>query len=267
MGNGYIYLYRDSGYELGVKIGYDGSPRCRSTWNAAPSYSPRPMLFVAAWKIPDRFFLSSQTPKKSREGVERMLHSACGPMMAEMPEFPRTGRDWCWTTADHALETITSQLGAKPDLLDPYKGLVVSNDNLRNPHPTKVASHPIKIVLWTYRELHTGLLKTQYIDDWRSPRERARRYSRNGIEEIAAHTYDGPTISAENLKVLELWSHAVERFGFGTEDKYYGWLRPECHLEELLSFYDAHLRRAEHRSAVPPEGVRRAYNEARISPP
>ncbi len=257
---GYIYLFRDSGYDVGVKIGYDATNKCASAWKAAPSYSPRAMIFGAAWEIPAKLVDSSKSPGENRRYVEQELHLACGRLMSDMPEYPRTGRDWVWTDQQAALKAISNVLGCRPHIVDGHLGKKVSNDNFRNPRPDKVAANRFKIVAWLYRELQTGRLKTQFIDDWTSPREKRRRYSRNGIEELAAFTYPGATTSSGNIRVLEARSKVVRTFGQGPEDQWYGWLNEGVTYEDVASAYSKLLDQIDPRATRPPEGVRGAYN-------
>lgn len=268
--HGYIYLFRDSGYETGVKVGYDATPGCETAWKCAPSYSPRRMLFEAAWEIPDRFMLTGQTVGTSRKKLEHDLHAVCGCLMKDMSDFPRTGLDWCLTTREQAQAAISGIIGAPPDIVAGHL-LVrrpVTNDNFRNPRPSNVAGNRFKIAVWIYREMHTGRLKTAFVDDWTTPREKARRYSRNGIEEVAAFSYEGPITPEGNLSILRAWTDVVTEFGFGPDDLHYGWLREEAKLDDVTAFYGERLVKLDHnaRAEDRPLGVRFSYNKSETPP-
>ena len=119
--------------------------------------------------------------------------------------------------------------------------------------------------MWVYREVGTDHLKTQFCDDWTSPHEIKRRYSVNGIEELAAFTYDGETTALGNKDVLDAWIAAVQKFGHGPDDRHYGWLKQSTDLEELFAFYSgANLRRCQHigKGSPAPQGIKKAYNRS-----
>lgn len=254
-----IYLIHDTGYEMGVKLGYIADGTGKAAWRAVPSYSPRPMRIDGIWNIPARFFLPEISQRQSKERLERSLHGLLGGPMNRRPEFPRTGRDWCWAKVEEAVDLVSSFIGSAPSLAAPNYSLPI-NDNFRNPHPKNLATHPHKVVLWLYRERITGRLKTQFIDDWRTPFENARRYSRNGIEEVSAFSYLGRPTTQGNLSVLDTWTRIVTTFGFGPADTNYGWLREGATLHDIEALARGHLQAVQVVSTTIPEGVKAAYN-------
>ena len=254
-----IYMVHDSGYDFGVKIGYIADLTGKAAWRAVPSYSPRPMRFDAVWHIPEHHFVPGISTTQSKERLEKALHRLLGGPMNARPEFPRTGQDWCAAHVGDALEAVSQFIGAKPSIVSPSYSLP-TNDNFRNPHPRHLDRHPRKIVLWIYRELITGRLKVQFVDDWRTPFERARRYSRNGIEELAAFTYPGPATITGNTAVFEMWRAVVSEFGFGMDDKHYGWLKATAELEDVKARIEKHLRSVPTNPQLRPEGVKSSYN-------
>jgi hypothetical protein len=217
------------------------------------------MSLDAVWRIPERFYLPGLTPNQSKKRLESALHARLGGPMNGRAGFPRTGEDWCWAAVPEAVDAISGILGCGPALRNPNYALP-TNDNFRNPHPRHLPTHARKIVLWLYRELHTGRLKAQFVDDWRTPFEKARRYSRNGIEEVRAFSYDGPASPAGNMRVFSRWSQLVTQFGFGPDDIHYGWLREGVELADAVSFASLGLADVPVVPGRPPEGVRATYN-------
>lgn len=261
--NGFIYLVSDTGNDSASKIGFISD--LRRVWEKVPSYSPRPMRFDAAWAIPSRFMQGSGRATTQRRKLEQKLHSLCGELLYLQPGKERAGRDWVMIAPKEAQRIISDYLGVAPHLRDGHKGQTVTDDNFRNPHPTKVAASDYKVVAWVYRENGTGHLKTQYCDDWASPRETSRRYSVNGIEELAAFTYEGPKNAIGNKTVLDAWTATVRQFGHGPDDRHYGWLKAGTSVESVLDCYAATgLARCLQigKRSPAPEGVKRAYNKA-----
>jgi hypothetical protein len=261
--NGFIYLISDTGNDNASKIGFISDSK--NVWNAVPSYSPRPMRFDAAWAIPSRFMQGSGSAISQRRNLEHKLHSLSGELLHLQPGKERAGKDWVMIAPKEAQRIISDYLGSAPDLRDGHRGQTVTNDNFRNPHPTKVAANKYKVVVWLYREIGTGHLKTQYCDDWTSPHETKRRYSVNGIEELAAFTYAGPKTAVGNKAVLDAWTAAVREFGHGSDDRHYGWLKAGTSVESVLDSYAAtglsRCLRIGKGSPIP-EGVKGAYNRA-----
>ena len=261
--HGFIYLVSDTGNDNASKIGFISD--AKSVWKAVPSYSPRPMRFDAAWEIPSHLMQGSGSAISQRRDIEQNLHTLCGDLIHLQPGRERAGKDWVATSPKNAERIISEFLGTAPCLRDGHRGQTIINDNFRNPHPTKVVGNKYKVAVWVYREIGTGHLKTQFCDDWTSPHETKRRYSVNGIEELAAFTYDGELNSSGNKAVLDAWTAAVRKFGQGAEDKYYGWLKSDASLDELLAFYSGTiLRRCQQigKGSIAPQGIKKAYNRS-----
>lgn len=254
-----IYLIHDSGYDVGVKLGYIADGTGKAAWRAVPSYSPRPMCLDAIWHIPTRYFLTGLSANQSKERLESSLHAVLGGRMNQRPGFARTGQDWCWARVHEAVDIVSAHIGASPTLVSPQYPRP-TNDNFRNPHPRHLGKHDRKIVMWIYRELFTERLKVQFVDDWRTPFERARRYSRNGIEELAAFTYPGPPSVQGNAEVFGTWSQIVSELGFGTEDIHYGWLREGVELSAVENRIKSPLQAIPASVNMRPEGVKTSYN-------
>jgi hypothetical protein len=219
------------------------------------------MLFHAAWQI--HTLPSGLSDSAGRRQIEQALHRLCGPRMAGQPGYDRAGRDWCLASAADAEREITNYMGAEPVLRDAHKARKVTNDKFRNPRPGKVAINKYKVVAWVYRERFTGRLKTQFCDDWTSPHEFQRRYSHNGIDELAAFSYEGAVGGKGNLSVLEAWRGAAMEFGFGIDDTFYGWLREDADLKDVLAFFRERLSPCRiGKGTTPPSGVKHTYNQA-----
>lgn len=246
----WIYAIADTGYDSGVKVGR--SSTAMGIWDAVPSYSPRPMRYLAAWRIP-----LGGPSAKTASAVERNVHDAVGAPFVR----PRNGREWFDVTTTEAIARITAHLGCEPEIVDGHISRIVTNDQFRNPHPRRLGQHALKVVVWVYREDLSGRLKTQFVDDWTTPFEIRRRYSRNGFAELAAFSYQGAPSGDGNLHVLAAWTAVVTRFGQGPDDQHYGWLDPLANPADVFAKYiDFGLKQValDRRSA--PVGVRAAYN-------
>jgi hypothetical protein len=68
-------------------------------------------------------------------------------MMNSMPEYPRTGRDWCWTDITTVKEVVGDLIGA-PSSIEGLRNRLVTNDNFRNPSPKDLTTYPHKIAVW-----------------------------------------------------------------------------------------------------------------------
>lgn len=252
----WIYAFADSGYENGVKVGR--SSTAFGAWDDAPCYSPRPLLYLASWKV-DIPAAPGVARGVAASAVERSVHAVLG----ESLTFPRNGREWFDITSSDALERLSNALRSAPSVVDGHRGRRVTNDQFRNPHPTKLSRHPLKIVAWVYREHLTGRLKTQVIDDWTTPFEVRRRYSRNGFEEIAAFAYEGEPSSEGNAQVYAAWLITMKMFGAGTDDTVYGWLPAGVAVEDItVSYLRAGLGQLQIDRRCCATGVRASYNRS-----
>src|SRR4051812_3828598 len=108
----WIYVFRDSRYERGVKIGYHNTSKAQGAWVVAPSYSPAQMLYVAAWQVEHPYVSTSGGLHTSKESLERHLQRLCGRPLG----IPRCGEDWIDTTEHNAVTVISRELGHEPDV-------------------------------------------------------------------------------------------------------------------------------------------------------
>lgn len=252
---GWIYAIQDTGYVRGTKIGICGSANGLACWQAVPCYSPRPMRYLAGWRIE----LSPSTDSTLRS-TERCIHDGLG---SHWLDHGCNGEEWFDLDAVAATEAVSDMLEQRPSALDRHEGRVVKNDQFRNPHPRHLPTHPRKIVAWVYQEQFTGRLKTQVIDDWKTPRETRRRYSRNGFAAVAAFSYDGRAAPAQNLLVHNAWLEVMRELGPGADDTHYGWLNKLTSLEDVIDRYRSKdLVALDTMSSTPPEGVKHAYNRS-----
>jgi hypothetical protein len=249
----WIYVFRDTGYDIGVKVGRSSSRF--GAWDDAPSYSPRQMQYVAGWRVdlPEQPGVSKGAAASQ---VERSVAAQLGPNLV----YPRNGREWFRLSAADAIERISSALRSEPSLRDGHTQKNVTNDQFRNPGPHRIAEHRFKLVAWVYREHLTGRIKTQVNDDWTNPFETRRRYSRNGFEEIAAFSYPGPVSSAGNIQTHEVWRKVMKALGPGPEDRFYGWLSDGVVPSDAARIYGEALRSLPLEKGNCPPGVRKRYN-------
>ncbi|EWY36278.1 hypothetical protein N825_28825 [Skermanella stibiiresistens SB22] len=253
----FIYAFSDSRYERGVKIGRCSSAYAMTAWKAAPSYSPSPMHYLAAWQVDAPLRCVDGSSHARVADLEAHLHRACNPHLV----FPRNGREWFDLSGPEAIKRISRILGRDPDRVNGHEGIEILNDNLRYPHPTKLRDYGMKVVVWVYREHLTDRLKTQFVHDWTSPRETRRRYSRNGFSEIMAFTYAGAVSGDGNASIYEAWCQVMIEFGPGSDDRAYGWLNPGAKPEDIRNRYQSlGLIPLDIASSRPPDGVRPAYN-------
>ena len=250
MASTWIYVFWDSGYACGVKVGRSSSQL--GAWDDAPSYSPRPMHYVAGWKV-------NVGAGQTASSIERKIHNALGAGLV----FPRNGREWFDVTPQEAVERIAQAFGKAPEGRDLDVGQVVTNDQFRNPHPRRAATNRFRTVAWVYREHLTDRLKTQVIDDWTTPLESRRRYSRNGFAECAAFTTGDAEIGTANVVTQVGWTRVMTEFCGDYEDSRYGWLPEGASLEGVTAIYRAAgLVQIDMDRAHPYPGVKPAYNKS-----
>lgn len=246
----WIYVFLDNGYEQGVKVGRSSSRH--GAWDDAPSYSPRPMRYAAGWEI-------NLGVGQTASSVEREIHGVLGPALV----YPRNGREWFDVAQEEAIERISEKLGTAPEGRNLHVNRVVTNDQFRNPHPRRAATNRFRTVAWVYQEHMTGRLKTQVIDDWTTPLETRRRYSRNGFAECAAFTAPDDEISRGNLATQGAWERVMDELCGDHEDGRYGWLPEGARLEDVAAIYRAAgLVSIDMDRARPYPGVKPAYNRS-----
>jgi hypothetical protein len=274
MPSSWIYLFADPRYERGVKIGYCSSKGARSAWLAAPSYSPAGIEYLAGWSIELPVAIPDGRTIGAIRNLESLLQGLVGIHLHTMRGHERSGRDWVEGTRTDANRTISHVLGKAPDLRDVHVGRpVTENDNLRQPHPSDLAAYgdgrfngtkrPAKVAVWIYEEGQTGRLKTQFVHDWTSPFEKARRYSRNGFAERCAFTYPGPPTGSGNVGIHKAWQTVMTHFGPGPDDRRHGWLNPDVPIADVAATYEANglVSLPLDRKSVP-QGIRPSYNRS-----
>lgn len=252
---GWIYVFRDRGYEQGVKIGCDSSADGFTRHQRADSYTPRGIVYEAAWSVdPARYGAASL-----RSLEETVLHPQLAADLRPLI-FPNNGVEWFDATAEQAVGALTALFDRAPDRRCPAVPRCAPWDDLRN--PKDVGRGRFRQVLWVYQEHLTGRLKTQRIDDWRAPREVRRTYSRNGFRAVAAFIAADPTGPEGNWTVQAAWEAALERFGRGEPHAPYGWTAPGTSVEDLAQLYAEQGLKPVDPAGAPPDGVKVAYNVA-----
>lgn len=255
----WIYAFTDCGYDSGIKVGRCGSATGLAAWDDAPSYSPRPMHYVAGWQV--QFPLTTATGRVFHRAtdLEHYVHDLCAPALS----FPRNGREWFDIDGPEAIRRISHALDFGPTATNRHRGITVANDQFRNPHPRRLSTGRFKVVAWIYEEHLTGRVKTQLVDDWTTPTEIRRRYSRNGFAERHAFTYEGPVVPAANIALFRAWQVAMQELGPGPLDQAYGWLNEGVTREQVASVYLGQgFAEVTIDRDSPPSGVRKAYNRA-----
>ncbi len=202
-----IYLFRDVGYEMGVKVGRGDPCRC---YAEAQGYSPRGIECVAYWDVPvDR-----------ESALEKSLHLSMGQEFGALrlptDDGPRNGKEWFRATPVESICFISTELERDPK----SSALNCSRafDKLRSePH------YKGRLVLWIMEEFETGAMKLYQCSEWSSPREIRRRYSRNGFAQVAAFAYRGKASLAANEALDRLRKSCLDRLATPTGRREYGW--------------------------------------------
>jgi len=249
---GCIYMFRDTGYDQGVKIGWASDDKKR--FGVALSYTPRSIEYVARWDV----------EKNVLGGTHQKVEAAATQGLPRL-NFENNGREWFALKPAEAIARVADNLGRKPSATD----VVVQRrgrclDDFRWPlHADRENYHDHKHVVWVYQENLTGRLKTRVIWEWQTPRERVRTYSRNGFKPLLAFTYRGPIASEGNQRVQGAWAEAMSLFGPGPAEEHYGWLHEVAQPTDLLGHYKTGgLQQIQQfgPTAPRPEGVKRSYN-------
>lgn len=248
---GWIYAFRDARYDHGIKIGWDGDKRCKSRINKAQSYSPVKIICEAVWQIPDEL--------KTRLGSARKVEGlACKGLLPL--SYQNNGREWFDVDITSALERVSANLNLQPQKIE--FASTVNWDDFRSPRDIEKAQFSIfKQVLWVYEENLTGRIKVQRIDEWKTPREGVKTYSRNGFKPMRAFTYTGRTCKTKNLGIVDLWKETMKTFHAPVDNSSYGWLPDNVGLGDVYSF----LSGSGYNNLDPPfvsmpEGVKQSYN-------
>lgn len=251
---GWIYAIQDDDYKCSTKIGACGSPNGMRCWAAVPCYSPRSMSYRDGWRVEFPFTDIHGKSYETLKKLERHIHHC---LFDARLDLGRNGLEWFRLSASDARERVGEILSRIATASDRHIGRVVTNDQFRNPHPLKLDEWEWKIVAWVYQEGETGRVKTQYIDDWNTPKEMHRRYSRNGFQELAAFSYEGsPNIQA-NKRVHKAWQEVMCRFAHSSHDTVYGWLKENVTPREVIHLYRSlGLAELDIVVSAPPQGVR-----------
>lgn len=252
---GWIYIFRDRGYEQGVKIGCDSGGGGFTRHQRADSYTPRGIVYKAAWSVEPGHYGAASLRTLEETVLHPQLAAELRPLI-----FPNNGAEWFDATAERAVDVLAALLGGAPDRRHPLVPRSAPWDDLRN--PKDVARGRFRQVLWIYEEHLTGRLKTQRIDDWRAPREVRRTYSRNGFRAAAAFIAADPAGPDGNRAVHAAWEDAMERFGRGEPHALYGWASPGTTVDDLGRLYSQHGLEMVDPAGPPPPGVKAAYNVA-----
>ena len=242
----FIYAFRDTGYQRGVKVGRDSSKSGLQRFERSFCYTPRSMEYVARWHIADGGSLAE---------AETMARLGLPPL-----RLANNGHEWINLEPKNLVQAVSTNLGRSPEAEGIRLKSIPSWEDFRNPKMIK-PSDKYRQVLWTYEELETGALKTQRMDDWAAPRETRKTYSRNGFKPIFAFSYDGPVSFQGNRAVQLAWEAAMSEFGPGAGDEFHGWLHAGASTEQLRQFYAARGLKQLRDLIEKPEGVRRAYNK------
>ncbi|HMN15292.1 MAG TPA: hypothetical protein PKD55_23495 [Bellilinea sp.] len=246
----WIYAFQDTGYEQGVKIGIDGTKAGLDRFKKAFCYTPRSMRYLAGWRV------DPVRTGHSLRDLEKIAVRGLPPL-----RFDNNGTEWVKLTPSEAIEAVSQNLHLAPELLDRSLGKASRWDDFRNPADPG-AMTTFRQVVWIYKEHLTGRVKTQRIDEWLTPRERVKTYSRNGFKPVCAFTYEGPVSLASNVVLHQTWLTAMSEFGPQVAGEHYGWLSDGIQEDTVASFYRTKglHELSDFSEEGRPRGVRPAYN-------
>jgi hypothetical protein len=218
------------------------------------------MAYLSGWRIELPFTNKAGQILAELPEIEGYIHSS---LSSSRLDNECNGIEWFDLTASEAIDSVSDILCRCPDVRDGHIGKVVTNDQFRNPHPRDLLTLGNKIIAWIYREQFTDRVKTQIIDDWKAPREKRRRYSRNGFSAIAGFTYQGRPNPEGNKSVHAAWTRAMEILGPSADDLAHGWVNDSVSVEAVAEIYaSSGLESVDIDRLAPPEGVRPAYNRS-----
>lgn len=245
----FIYAFRDNGYERGVKIGRGAS----SNLTTAQCFTPRGVAFLGAWEVG----LHQKVTVVEAAALKR-LDSRRFVLPGFSIENTRTGREWFDLTPPEAVELISEALSLSP-CPEPWRVRATPADEYQS-----IDRKPGRMMVFVQEECETRRLKVNSVSEWTSPRERQRRYSRNGFGQIAAYTYLDPEVTIDqNFKVVEARLALFRRYACNPKSSL-GWLPEAAAREEVSHFLSgAGLTKISDiiSSAGRPPGVRVAYNK------
>lgn len=222
-GSGWIYAFKDVGFDRGIKIGRDRNRTDR--FKIAQCYSPRGIELAALWHVEapkngrgDSIFAAIETKARSRL---RRLETADG------------GDEWVDATADEAIEGVSAALGAKPEATWIMLVAKSTYDDFRSPKRIDEATK-YRQLLWGFVENKTGRIKLQRSDMWNCPLRERRTYSLLGFPAVRCWGFEDPALHvAGNPGIHDVWHRAVEDLGFGEKDVRVGWLKEGVRLDQI----------------------------------
>lgn len=221
--SGWIYAFKDRGFDRGIKIGRDRNRTSR--YEISQCYSPRGIELVALWHVDapkiagsDSFFSGIETKARSKL---KPLHTADG------------GAEWIDATADDAIDGVSAALGIKPEATWISHQQKKTYDDFRSPKDISKATR-YRQLLWAFRENQTGRIKLQRSDMWNCALRERRTYSRLGFPAVKCWGFEDPKLHvAGNGRIHEVWKSAVDEVGYGAEDLRVGWLRDGAEMDEV----------------------------------
>lgn len=212
--SGWIYAFKDRGFDRGIKIGRDRNRTDR--YEIAQCYSPRGIELVALWRVDAPKFGRNDSTFSS---IETRARSRLSPL-----ETFDGGAEWVDATADEAIDGVSGALGMNPEATWVKHIPTSTYDDFRSP---KVIAKATKYrqLLWAFRENQTGRIKLQRSDMWNCPLRERRTYSLLGFPAVACWGFVEPELHvAGNSRIHDVWRRAVEDLGNGDDDLRVGWL-------------------------------------------
>ncbi|MBK1666699.1 hypothetical protein CKO28_01395 [Rhodovibrio sodomensis] len=217
---GYVYVFKDKGYDHAVKIGR--ATDLRERLRRAQGYSPRGIEMVAAWSLRDEIALH-RAEVLARNGLE--------PVPGE-----NNGEEWRLVSSKQAIPCVSRNLADMNP--EPVERPVINSgsDDFRHPK-TLTGRERYKQALWVYRENETRCLKVQRSSYWNVALERRKTYSLLGFKPIAVFVAsDRESMGAANRRIHALSVEIVRRLGYGENHPQVGWLRPCVGEEQVRRF-------------------------------
>lgn len=217
MSLGFIYAFRDRGYDKGIKVGRDKNHPDR--FRRAQCYTPRGIDVAAVWRIDGTFASLAQAEATARQGL---------PLISGL----NSGAEWCAVTAAGAIERVSSNLGNDPEPRAGNPSITATYDDFRD--PKQLGRETNRQILWIYRENVTSQLKVQRTCSWRVPQEPVKTYSLLGFRPVACFgLFAERDVRVGNRRIHELWVDLVNAHGYGVDHIHVGWLRPHTKIEDL----------------------------------
>ncbi len=221
--SGWIYAFKDVGFDRGIKIGRDRNRTDR--FKISQCYSPRGIELVALWHVDaprngssDAAFAAIETKARSRL---KRLETADG------------GDEWVDATADEAIDGVSSALGVKPEATWIMLVPRATYCDFRSPKRIEEATK-YRQLLWAFVENKTGRIKLQRSDMWNCPLRERRTYSLLGFPAVKCWGFEDPKLHvAGNPRIHDVWVQAVEERGYGEKDVRVGWLKEGVELAEI----------------------------------